>query len=140
MSSIYYSDIKTEFSKICPNSSRSGKESTIVKQNKILDPPGLTIVAHIEEHEAIPFNYAISKILNSGRKFNPNRLLHFTLLGLFDGKRKNTMCDTDAIIKSSKQFIENRQIGPLTIHFNLVRLGAFYHNGRPCDGDSDGPL
>jgi len=28
----------------------------------------------------------------------------------------------------------------LTIHFNLVRLGAFYHNGRPCDGDSDGTI
>ncbi|CAN5525300.1 hypothetical protein BH18THE2_BH18THE2_41630 [soil metagenome] len=91
MSSIYYYDIKTEFSKICPNSYRSGKESTIVKQNKILDPPVLTIVAHIEEHEAIPFNYVISKILNNGRKFSPNKLLHLTLLGLFDGKGK-TQC------------------------------------------------
>lgn len=47
------------------------------------------------------------------------------------------MVDMDAIIKSSKQFIENRQAGLLRIYFNLVRLGAFYHKGGLCDGDSD---
>ena len=88
----------------------------------------------------IPFNYAVSKILNSGRKFNLNGLLRFVLLGLFDDKKKNTMVDMDAIIKSSKQFIENRQTGLLGIYFNFVRLGAFYPNGRPCDGDSDGTI
>ena len=47
----------------------------------------------------IPFNYAVSKILNSGRKFNPNGLLRFALLGLFDDKKKNTMVDMDAIFE-----------------------------------------
>jgi hypothetical protein len=59
---------------------------------------------------------------------------------LFDDKKKNTMVDMDAIIKSSKQFIENRQTGLLGIYFNLVRLGAFYPNGTPCDGDGDGTI
>ena len=87
----------------------------------------------------IPFNYAVSKILNSGRKFNPNGLLRFALLGLFDDKKKNTMVDMDAIFEF-KTFIENRQTGLLGIYFNFVRLGAFYPNGRPCDGDSDGTI
>jgi hypothetical protein len=56
---------------------------------------------------------------------------------MFDDKRKNTMVDMYAIIESSKQFIENRQTGLLRIYFNLVRLDAFYHNGRPCYGDTD---
>jgi hypothetical protein len=47
----------------------------------------------------IPFNYAVSKILNSGRKFNHNGLLRFALLGLFDDKKKNTMVDMDAIFE-----------------------------------------
>jgi hypothetical protein len=59
---------------------------------------------------------------------------------MFDDKKKNTMVDMYAIIKSSKQFIENRQTGLLRIYFNLVRLDAFYHNGRPCYGDSDGTI
>lgn len=87
----------------------------------------------------IPFNYAVSKILNSGRKFNPNGLLRFALLGLFDDKKKNTMVDMYAIFEF-KTFIENRQTGLLGIYFNFVRLGAFYPNGRPCDGDSDGTI
>jgi hypothetical protein len=41
---------------------------------------------------------------------------------------------------SSKQFMENRQTGLLGIYFNFFRLGAFYPNGRPCDGDSDGTI
>lgn len=89
MSGIYYSDIKTQFSKICPNSYLPGQDSTIVKQNKIPDPSGITIVGHIEGYEAIPFNYTVGKILNSGRKFNPNGLLRFALLSLFDDKKKN---------------------------------------------------
>lgn len=67
-------------------------------------------------------------------------MLRFALLGLFDDKKKNTMVDMDAIIKSSKQFIENRQTGLLGIYFNLVRLCAFYPNDTPCDGDSDGTI
>ena len=67
-------------------------------------------------------------------------MLRFALLSLFDDKKKNTMVDMNAIIKSSKQFIENGQTGLLGIYFNLVRLGAFYPNGTPCDGDSDGTI
>jgi hypothetical protein len=140
MPSIYYSDIKTQFSKLCPNLSLLGQDPTIVKQNKILNPPGITIVGHIIDSEAIPFNYAVSKILNSGRKFSPNKLLHFTLLGLFDGRRKNTIVDASSIVQSSKAFIESKRIGRLTISFSLVRPGAFYDQGRPRDGHSDGTI
>jgi hypothetical protein len=65
MPSIYYSDIRTQFSKVCPNSSLPGQDPTIEKQNKILDPPGITIVGHIIEHEEIPFNYAVFIICKS---------------------------------------------------------------------------
>ncbi|MFZ0696494.1 MAG: hypothetical protein WAM88_05065 [Nitrososphaeraceae archaeon] len=49
------------------------------------------------------------------------------------------MVDMYAIFEF-KTFIENRQTGLLGIYFNFVRLGAFYPNGRPCDGDSDGTI
>lgn len=75
--------------------------------------------------------------------FCSNRFLHFTLLGIFNDERKRpeSKDETDSIIISAKDFIEQKEFGPITIKFNLVRLGAFYDkDGRPCDCNSDGTL
>jgi hypothetical protein len=144
MQSIYYSDIKTIFSRICPDLRHEGNDSTRTKQSKRLDPPGLTIVAMINgEKEQPPFRGVINKVqTNSGKTFCSNKFLHFTLLGLFNDERKrpDLKDETDGIIRSAKDFIEQKQFGPITIKFNLVRSGAFYKSGRPCDCNSDGTL
>lgn len=119
-----------------------GKKSTITKQLQILNPPGLTIVARVEiEREELLFKDVIEKIqAKSGKKLYSNKCLHFTLIGLFNDKRECKDSDTDQIINSTKEFIEQEHLGIMTIRFNLIRPGAFYNYGRPCDFISDGTL
>ena len=145
MQGIYYSDIKTIFSRICPDFKHEGKESTRTKQSKRLDPPGLTIVAMINgRQEEQPFREVIKKVQTNGSKrFCSNKSLHFTLLGLFNDEREhpNSKDETDSMIRSAMDFIEQKQFGPITIKFNFVRPGAFYDKGgRPCDCNSNGTL
>jgi len=143
MQSIYYQDIKISFSRICPDLKHDGKESTRTKQRHHLDPPGLTVVALINNGHDEPFKKAIEKVeTSSGKRFCSTSFLHFTLLGLFNDKRKrpDSSDEEDEINKSAKVFIEQRHFGHLTIKFNLVRPGAFYKDGSPCDMDSDGTL
>ncbi|MGH9978821.1 MAG: hypothetical protein ACRD8Z_23755 [Nitrososphaeraceae archaeon] len=145
MQSIYYKDIKTIFSRICPDFKHEGKESTIEKQSKHLDPPGLTIAAMITgRKEEQPFREVIKKVqTNGGKTLCSNKFLHFTLLGIFNDERKcpDSKVETNSIIKTAKDFIEQKEFGPITIKFNLVRPGAFYDKGgRPCDCNSDGTL
>ena len=137
---IYYSDIKTEFTRICPDL-KFGGESTLTKQRKSLKPPGLTIVARITGQEELPFMEAVQKVrTESGKKFYANKFLHLTLLGLFNHKRKHSHSHANDIINSSKEFIEQKHYACMTFKFNLIRLGAFYRYGRSCDGNSDGTL
>jgi hypothetical protein len=143
MPSVYYQDIRTTFSRICPDLRHDGKASTRTTQRHRLDPPGLTIVAFINNGHDKPFKKAIEKIeTSSGKRFCSTSFLHFTLLGLFNDERKcpDSPDEKDEIIKSAKEFIEQKHFGHLTINFNLVRLGAFYKAGSPCDGDGDGTL
>jgi hypothetical protein len=142
MSNVYYSDIKTSFSRICPDMSPDPeRKSTLDKQRLILYPPGLTIVAQIEaKKEKSLFTHAIERIKSSERKFHlSTKVLHCTLLGLF-GEKRVRAGDVDAIIQSVKEFITRKSIGQLNIHFSLVRLGAFYINGRPDGYCSDGTV
>lgn len=137
---IYYSDIKTKFTRICPNLNYVG-ESTLTKQRQKLKPPGLTIVARITGKEELLFMEACQKIQTKSRKkFCSNNYLHFTLLGLFNNKRQSNRSYVNDIVSSAKEFIEQKHFGHLTIKFNLIRLGAFYKYERPCDWNSDGTL
>ena len=139
--SIYYPDIKTSFTKICPYLEHLGKDSTIQKQLQILRPPGLTIIARIERTQEVPFKEAIEKIqTRSGRRFCSSKCLHFTLLGLFNDKRMSNQIDKDEIIRSATAFIKRTHFRHVKINFNLVRPGAFYTHGGPCDYISDGML
>lgn len=141
MQNIYYQDIRTTFTTICPNLEYHWKKSTVIKQLQILSPPGLTIIARIGEEEEQPFKEAVTKIQNrSGKRFYSNKSLHFTLLGLFNDKRKSSQFYRNKIVRSTGEFIKRKHVGQMKINFNLIRLGAFYNHGEPCNNSSNGTL
>lgn len=135
---LYYADIKTTFYRICSDLATSEQKSTLHKQRQIYDPPGITIIAPIEDKDQIPFKEAI-EIMSSRTTFQPTKKLHFTLLGLFDDKRINSS-SLEPITSTVKEYIKQKHIGRLIIAFNLVRPGAFYEYNRPKDYDSDGTV
>jgi hypothetical protein len=115
LQSIYYPDIRTTFSRICPDLRHDGKESTRTKQQQRLNPTGLTIVARIQlENEVLRFNDATEKIqTESGRTFCSGKCLHFTLLGLLNDRRKADQYFRGRITYVAKEFIEQKHLGSL---------------------------
>jgi hypothetical protein len=141
MHNIYYHDIKTTFTTICPSLEYPEKKSTITKQLQVLSPPGLTVIARIGVKEEQPFKETVTKIQNkSGKRFCSNKSLHITLLGLLNDERKSSQFYTSKIVSSTRDFIKRKHFGHMKINFNLIRLGAFFSHGEPCNNSSDGTL
>ena len=134
MHNIYYHDIKTTFTTICPSLEYPEKKSTITKQLQVLSPPGLTVIARIGVKEEQSFKEAVTKIQNkSGKSFCSNKSLHITLLGLLNDERKSGQFYRSKIVSSTRDFIKRKHFGHMKIDFNLIRLGAFFSQGQPCN-------
>ena len=123
------------FEQICPQLS-----GTIEKQTKTIDPPGLTVVAIIEEVRP-EFELIFNKLRTFNFKVAPK--LHLTLLGLFGETNKSNPDYVEQAIKQVKDFFNNvdrrKQFG---IKLDIIRPGTYYKDGTRDQMDclSDGTV
>jgi hypothetical protein len=127
---------KVRFERICPRS------SDIVKhQSGILNYPGLTVVAIIEEDNFLDH---LSNLQDVNFGFTRVDKLHCTLLGLLAG---NNQSNTDsefkkAIYNSVKEFIDHNKPGALQLQFDCIRPGTWRRgkNKNLVNNCSDGTV
>lgn len=105
---------------------------TIIEQNRKLNPKGITTISFFNAEQEKLAN-SIAKLRKLRREFIPAEKLHFTLLSLFDDKRKqdryNRKLTLDAIDKFFDEYKTFRS-GPLEIKCDLIRPGSWYRNSE----------
>lgn len=120
-----YQKFGLKFSRICPKTS-----NTIVKRKTTLNPCGVSIVGYFEDQQH-KYDDIIKILEDLGLGFIRVKKLHFTLLSLFDEKRKQNPFYLQSTITAVKTFFEEdkRELsGPLNIKCNLIRPGSWYNN------------
>ena len=127
---------RVRFERICPRSS-----GVVKHQSGILDYPGLTAVALIEEDN---FLNHLSNLQKISVGFTRVEKLHCTLLGLLAG---NNQENTNSVFKrviydSVKEFIGDQNLGALRLQFNCIRPGTWRHgkNKKLVNNCSDGTV
>jgi hypothetical protein len=125
---------KVRFERICSRSSGIAKH-----QSGILDQPGLTVVAVIEDNYFLDH---LKKLQNTKLGFTRVDKLHCTMLGLLDGNnRVNTNSEfKKAIYNSVKKYIDQQKLGTLQLEFDCIRPGTWRagKNKKIVNGCSDG--
>ena len=112
-----YQKFGLKFSRICPK-----RSNTISKRETILDPSGVSIVGYFEDQQH-KYHDIIKILQDLGLGFIRVKKLHFTLLSLFDEKRKQNPFYLRLTITAVKKFFEEykRELsGPLNIKSNLI--------------------
>jgi len=120
-----YKKFGLRFYSICPKTS-----NTISKRETILDPYGVSIVGYFEDQQQ-KYDDVIKHLEDLGLGFVRVKKLHFTLLSLFDEKRKQNPFYLRSTITAVKKFFEGYKSelsGPLNIKINLIRPGSWYNN------------
>ena len=113
--------------RICPRSS-----GTIEKQERNYNPWGITVIAFLEAQQKRKFNQIIESIEELGYYFRRAQNLHFTLLPLFDDKRKQNPEYLKLTCDTINKFFSHQyhKIGPLNIDCNIVRPGSMYDKDK----------
>ena len=112
-----YKKFGLRFYSICPKTS-----NTISKRETILDPYGVSIVGYFEDQQH-KYDDVIKHLEDLGLGFVRVKKLHFTLLSLFDEKRKQNPFYLRSTITAVKKFFEeykSKLRGPLNIECNLI--------------------
>jgi hypothetical protein len=127
---------KVRFERICPRS------SGIVKhQSGILDYPGLTVVALVEEDKFLEHLNNLQKISFTFKRVEK---LHCTLLGLLAGNaHANTNTEFKKVIYNSvKEYIDHQKPGALRLQFDCIRPGTWRSskNKKIVNDCSDGTV
>jgi hypothetical protein len=127
---------KLRFERICPRS------SNIVKyQSGLLDYPGLTVVALIENDKFLDH---LNSLQNINYGFTRVNKLHCTLLGLLAGniQANANMVFKEVIYDSVKECIDHQKMGALQLQFDCIRPGTWRQgkNKKPVENCSDGTV
>ena len=132
-----YKKFGLRFYSICPKTS-----NTISKRETILDPYGVSIVGYFEDQQH-KYDDVIKHLEDLGLGFVRVKKLHFTLLSLFDEKRKQNPFYLRSTITAVKKFFEeykSKLRGPLNIECNLIRPGSWYNDMKEIRMLSDGTV
>jgi hypothetical protein len=135
-SQLEYNKYGLKFNCICPESSE-----TIKKQETTHKPFGVSVIAFLEEQKVI-FDQIIGSIQCLGYYFKRVEDLHFTLLPLFDNKRKQNPYSLRLTYEAIERFFNEyeHKTGPLNIDCNIVRPGSFYKGKNEIPMLSDGTV